>query len=108
MIQERGMRISQPITERILNAGTNATNSYNKSVESYLSKDTRSYEDIVECQKEIVKQDREIASWVFLSEKGGTFLGSTICQIRESIKRIAEYALRIAEVAVISRHKPQY
>jgi uncharacterized Zn finger protein len=49
-----------------------------------------------------VKSNQEIATWAFLHEKKNPVIICATCSIREDIKTIAEYGIRIA-VSTIDR-----
>lgn len=106
MLLQRQLRISDPLLELMLTAGNNAINCYGKAVEAFFSNDTASSDEIIEQQKLIEKLDREAASWAFLHEKKDPMIICAICFIRESVKRVAEYAGDIAEITINRSYKP--
>jgi phosphate uptake regulator len=106
MLNGEGLKISNPLIELMLTAGNSAIESYNKAVEAFFSQDTESSDEIIEKQKSIEKLDREIASWAFLHEKKNPATICATCSIRESIKRIAEYAADIAEITINRSYRP--
>lgn len=104
MLNGRNQRISDPLLELMLMSGNVAINSYNKAVESFFSKDVDSSDKIIEDQKKVEKLDLDIASKSFLTEKNALITCAT-CSIRDSIKRIAEYAADIAEITINRSYK---
>lgn len=106
MLNEERLRISDSLLKLLLTAGNDATNYYNKAVEAFFSNDTAGSDEIIERQKYIEKLDRKIATWAFLHEKKNPIIICATCSIRESIKRIAEYAADIAEITINRSYKP--
>jgi len=106
MLKVKRLRISDPLIKLMLTAGNSAISSYGKAVEAFFSKDTGSSDEIIEQQRHIEKLDQEIASWAFLHEKKNPLIICATCSIRESIKRIAEYAADIAEITINRSYKP--
>ncbi|MFQ6065057.1 MAG: DUF47 family protein [Candidatus Bathyarchaeia archaeon] len=107
MLEGERLKIADPLVELMLTAGNNSINCYEKAVEAFLSKDSASSDEIIEQEKFIEKLDREIASWSFLHEKKNPIIICATCSIRESIKRIAEYAADIAEITIDRSFKPK-
>jgi uncharacterized protein with PhoU and TrkA domain len=108
MLKGEQLRISDPLIELMLNAGNTSTSCYDEAVEAYFSKDTATSDEIIEQEKSIEKSDREIASWAFLHEKKNPVIICATCSIRESIKRISEYAGDIAEITINRSYKPTF
>ena len=106
MLNEERLRISDSLIELMLTAGNDAINYYGKAVEAFFSNDTASSNEIIERQNFIEKLDRKIATWAFLHEKKNPIIICATCSVRESIKRIAEYAADIAEITINRSYKP--
>jgi Na+/phosphate symporter len=104
ILEGRDQKITDAIVELMLAAGKAALNSYNKAVEAFFSMNVGVSDSIIEEQKRIEKLDLDIASKSFLSEKSALTICAT-CTIRDSIKRIAEYAADIAEITVNRSYK---
>lgn len=104
MLEGRSQKISDPTLELILTAGNIAFTSYNKAVEAFFSKRVESSDEIIEEQKRVERMDSDIASKSFLTEKNALIICAT-CSIRDSIKRIAEYAADIAEITINQSYK---
>ncbi len=99
MLSGRQQRISDSIVRLMLTAGNAAFNSYNDAVESFFAKNVDSSDKIIEEQKMVEKLDLEIASKSFLTEKSALIICAT-CSMRDSVKRISEYAADIAEITI--------
>ena len=99
MLDGRGKKISDPTLRLLLTVGKVALASYNRAVESFFSKKAESSDEIIEEQKRVEGMDSDIASKSFMTEKDALIICGT-CSIRDSIKRIAEYAADIAEITI--------
>ncbi len=99
----------QKIPDHLLNlmftTGTEAANLYDKAVKAFFSKDVSNSVEILEKQKEIENLDREIATKAFMSKQTNALIICAICSIRYNIKRIAECAADIAEIAINRAYK---
>jgi phosphate uptake regulator len=104
MLDGRDQKISDSILDLMLTAGKTAFNSYNKAVDAFFSKKVESSDEIIEEQKKVSKMDSDIASKSFMTEKNALIICAT-CSIRDSIKRIAEYAADIAEITINRSYK---
>jgi phosphate uptake regulator len=104
MLNGRRQKISAPLLELILIAGNAAFDSYNKAVKAFFSKNVESSDKIIDEQKRIEKLDLDIASKSFLTEKNALIICAT-CSIRDSVKRIVEYAADIAEITINRSYK---
>jgi len=107
MLSGRQQKISDPVLELMLDAGNAALESYNKAVEAFFSKSLESSDEIIEEQKRIEKLDLDISSKSFLTEKSALIICAT-CSMRDSIKRIAEYAADIAEITINRSYKAAF
>ena len=99
MLDGRGQKISDPTLELMLTTGKIALTSYKKAVEAFFSKKVESSDEIIAEQKRVERMDSDIASKSFMTEKNALIICAT-CSIRDSIKRIAEYAADIAEITI--------
>jgi phosphate uptake regulator len=104
MLEGREQKISESLVELMLTAGNAAFDSYNKAVEAFFSHNLEISDKVIEEQKRIEKLDLDIASKSFLTEKSALIICAT-CSIRDSIKRIAEYAADIAEITINRSYK---
>jgi len=105
MLEGRRKKISESLVEQMCLAGKQALVSYDKSISALFSKSTENCNEIIESQTQIEKLDQEIASLAFLKEKNAQIVCAS-CSIRDSIKRIAEYAADIAEITINRSYKP--
>jgi len=104
MLNGRHQRISSALLEMILEVGNIALTSYNKAVDAFLANRAPLSDQIIEEQKKVERLDVEIASKSFETEKNAIIICAT-CSIRDSIKRIAEYAADIAEITINRSYK---
>jgi len=106
MLNGRRQRITDSLLKLILTSGNAALDSYNSAVNSFFSKNVESSDQIIEEQKRIEKIDLDIAR-ARLTEKNASIICAT-CSIRDSIKRISEYAADIAEITINRSFKAPY
>jgi phosphate uptake regulator len=96
--------IHQNIPENLLElmsiAGNEAVNLYVKAVDTFFSKDVSKSVEILRQRQEIAKLDQEIAARAFAEKQKSEQLICAICSIRDDIKRIADCAANIAEIAI--------
>jgi hypothetical protein len=57
-------------------------------------------ERIIEQDEEIEKLGREIASKTFANTQNSSMVVCSICSIRDAIRRMAEFAVDIAEISI--------
>ncbi len=107
MIMLDGERLTIPdsLVKLIFVSGTEAIDSYDKAVKSFLSKDVTSCNEIIERQREIEKLGREISSQSFLIPHMNAVAICAVCSIRDSIERIAEWAANIAESVILRSYE---
>lgn len=89
----------------LIKAAEIAFNSYDKAVQSFLSKDVSYSNEIIEKQGEIEKLGESITPMPYFGEREETRTIFQICNIRESIRRISEYAADIAEITIDRTYK---
>jgi phosphate uptake regulator len=104
MLEGRRQRISGSVLDLIVEAGNAACKSYNDAVEAFFTKNVDVSDRIIDEQQRIEKLDLNIASKSFLTEKNPLIICAT-CSIRDSVKRIAEYAADISEITIDSSYK---
>lgn len=78
---------------------------YNRAVQSFLSKEVDKTNAIIDEQKDIERLGDEITPLPFHGESEEKNVLCHICIIRDSIKRISEYAADIAELTIDSSYK---
>jgi len=98
-------KISQHILDKMYLAGNTTLDLYEKSVNSLLSNDIKSSEEVLINKANVEKLDQEIASLAFLKEKS-TAVICACCSIRDYILRIAEFSADIAEITINRFYKP--
>ncbi len=101
----RGLWLSQSILESLLNFGNGAFDMYNEAVRAFFASDTAASNDVIERLNEMETLNQKIAlSTVSVTE---ALTVCMMCIIRDSIKRIAEYATDIAEITIDHSYKPK-
>lgn len=107
MLEGRRKKVSESLLERMHAAGCDALASYDKAVKALFSNDASCSDEIIESQAKIERLDEDIASLAFLKEKSTVVICAS-CSIRDSIRRIAEYASDIAEITINRSYKPSF
>ncbi len=107
MLEGRGQKISDALLNLMVTSGEAAIDAYDKAVEAFFSKNIDVSDKIIEEQKSIERLDLEIASKSFLTEQNPLIICAT-CSMRDSIKRIAEYAADIAEITINRSYKTAF
>jgi phosphate uptake regulator len=100
MLDGTKQEIPNDICELMHTAGTLAVESYAKAVNTFFSKDVPVAVEILKNQQRIDVLDQEIASKAFVGKEKNAQLVCAICSIRDNIKRIADCAADIAEIAI--------
>jgi len=100
MLDARQQKVPADLLKLMFAAGTQAVDLYDQAIAAFFSKDVVNSVEILEQQKEIEKQDQDIATKTFMSEQKNALIICAICSIRDSVKRIAECAADIAEIAI--------
>ncbi len=105
MLDGNQQRIPEHLVSLIFAAGTEAAKLYNNAVSAFFSKDVVNSVEIIEQQKRIERLDLDIATKTFTSKQTNALMICAICSIRDSIKRVAECAADIAEIAINRAYK---
>jgi len=92
-------KIPDDLLELMVKEGTETVDLYAKAVNSFFLRDVAFAVDIMKRKQVIRKLDQEIASKSLLGKKNSELI-CAICSMREGIKRIADTAANIAEIAV--------
>ena len=100
MLDGSKQKIPDDVLDLMVIAGTESVDLYVKAVNAFFSKDVPFSVEIMKQQKGIEKLDQEIASKAFMGEQKNAELVCAICSIRDNIKRIADCAANIAEIAI--------
>lgn len=105
MLEGSKLKIPDYLLALLFTTGTEAANLFEKAVNVFFSKDVPLSVEILEQQKKIKKMDEEIASKMFMSRQKDAQIICAICSIRDDIKRIADCAADIAEIAINRAYK---
>jgi phosphate uptake regulator len=105
MLDGTQQKIPDDVLELMVTAGTEAVDLYVRAVSSFFSKDVPFSVEIMKNHRRIEKLDQEIASKAFTGQNKSDQLVCSICSIRDNIKRIADCAANIAEVAIYRAFK---
>jgi phosphate uptake regulator len=100
MLDGAQQKIPDVVLDLMVTAGTEAVDLYVKAVNTFFSKDVPFSVEIMKKQHRIEKLDQEIAAKAFTGKQKNAELVCAICSIRDNIKRIADCAANIAEIAV--------
>jgi phosphate uptake regulator len=100
MLDGSQQKIPDDVLNLMVTAGTEAVDLYVKSVNTFFSKDIPFSVEIMKYHHRIEKLDQEIAVKSFTGKHKNAELICGICSIRDNIKRIADCAANIAEIAV--------
>ena len=99
MMNGTKQKIPDDLRQLMVEEGVEAVDLYVKAVNTFFSRDVNFSVEIMERKKRIEKLDQEIATRSFVGKKDAELV-CAICSLREDIKRIADYAAMIAELAV--------
>ena len=105
MLDESQQKISEEILTLMFTVGTEAVDLYTKAVNTFFTKDVAFSNEILERKKKIEKLDQEIASKAFMGKQKNALLVCAICSIRDDIRKIADCATDIAEIAINRAYK---
>jgi phosphate uptake regulator len=100
MLDGTQQKIPDDVLELMVTAGTEAVDLYVKAINAFFSKDVTFSVETMKKQHRIEKMDQEIAAKAFTGKQKNAELVCAICSIRDNIKRIADCAANIAEIAV--------
>jgi len=101
VISLRGQWFSGPSLEYIINLGNETLDLYNEAVRAFFSGDASSSNDLIRRQNEL---DEKLAACAV--GEMNPLLACMMCSIRDSLRRVAEYAADIAEVTINHSYKP--
>ena len=105
MSSGRGLWLSQSILESLMNFGNQAFEMYNEAIRAYFTRDIAASNDVIERLEKIEMMNQKLAlSTISVTE---ALTVCMLCIIRDSIKRIAEYATDIAEITIDHAYKPK-
>jgi phosphate uptake regulator len=107
MLGQSQQEMPEDVLTFMFTAGTEAVDLYAKAVNAFLSKDAPFSVKIMEQQRRIEKLDQEIASKAFTGNQKSVMLVFAVCSIRDNIRKIADCAADIAEIAVNRAYKAE-
>jgi phosphate uptake regulator len=99
MLEGTDQKIPDDLLGLMVSEGIEAVDLYAKAVNAFFSGDVPFSVELMKREQRIEKLDQEIATKSFIGKKNPELV-CAICSIREDIKRIADYAANIAEIAV--------
>jgi phosphate uptake regulator len=94
------LKIPENVLDLMFIAGNEAVNLYVKAVDVFFSKDVLKSVEILRQRQGIAKLDQEVAARAFAEKQKSEQLVCAICSVRDDIKRIADCAANIAEIAI--------
>jgi phosphate uptake regulator len=100
MLDGTQKKIPDDVLGLMVIAGTEACDLYSRAVTAFSSKDVPFSVEIMKHQQRIEKLDQEIAAKAFTGKQKNAELVCAICSISDNIKRMADCAVNIAEIAV--------
>jgi phosphate uptake regulator len=101
MLDGNQLKIPENVLDLMFIAGNEAVNLYVKAVDTFFLKDVSKSVEILRQRQGIAKLDQEIAAKAFGEKQKNEQLVCAICSVRDNIKRIADCAANIAEIAII-------
>lgn len=99
-LTDRKLGIPEKIFSILVNAAEIAFTSYDMAVESFLSKNVDHTNEIIEGQNRIETLGELITPLPYFGERQQQVIVCPLCTMRDSIKRISEYAADIAELTI--------
>ncbi len=100
MLEGRQQTVPDDVLDLMVTAGNEATDLYVKAVAAFISKDVPFSVELMSRQKRIEKLDIDITSKSFTGAEKTPELVCALCSMRDDIKKIADCAINIAEIAV--------
>ena len=100
MLVEKHQSIPDSQLKTILAYANETLHIYDKAVKAFSSRETARANEVIERQERIQESDKEIASLASSTKSRNYVVVYASCSICDSIKRIAEYATDIAEIAI--------
>jgi phosphate uptake regulator len=100
ILEGEKQRIPNELLSLMAEVGNRAHIMYDKAIKAYIARDMAESERIIEQDDEIEKLGREIASKTFENTQNSSMVVCSICSIRDAIRRMAEFAVDIAEISI--------
>lgn len=107
MLERRKKRISDLLLKKICATGRDASEIFDKAFAIFSSNDLKDIGEIIEKREEVKKSDEEIAALSFSEERHDVEAICACCAIRDSIQRIADVSINIADIAINRFCRPQ-
>lgn len=100
VLEGKKLGIPESILNKIYSAGKFATDMYERAFKAFFSGDILSANTVIESQKKIDDAVMEIASESFSIPDLNPITVCAICSMRDTVKRISDWAVNIAEHAI--------
>lgn len=104
MLEERKKRLSDSLLERVCSIGHEALSIYKKAFTIFSEGELKDLDEIIKYKNRVKKIDMEIATLTFSEEKSAEAI-CACCALRDSILRIGDYSVAIAEIAINRLYK---
>ena len=104
-MSENGKKVPESILSVFLGTATNAFDNYDKAVRSFLNKDLKDIDKIINKEQEIVKLFLTITPLHDKINEADINSVVNLIQIRESIRKISHYSADIAELSIGQTYK---
>ena len=104
-MSENGKKVPESILSVFLDTATNAFYNYDKAVRSFLNKDLKDIDKIINKEQEIVKLFLTITPLHDKINEADINSVVNLIQIRESIRKISHYSADIAELSIGQTYK---
>lgn len=104
-MSENGKKMPESILSVFLGTATNAFDNYDKAVRSFLNKDLKDIDKIINKEQEIVKLFLTITPLHDKINEADINSVVNLIQIRESIRKISHYSADIAELSIGQTYK---
>ncbi len=105
MSSGRGLRLSQSVVESLITFGNQAFEMYTEAIRAFFARDIDASNDVIARLEEMEMLNQKLALEIISAAEGLSVC--MLCIIRDSIKRIAEYATDIAEITINHTYKPK-
>lgn len=102
---ERGLRVSDDVLSIVENAMAMVTDSYDKAVHSFLSRDISHTNEMIDEQRKIDELFKRITPLPYTGDEGEVSTLTLTISIRESIRRISQLTADIAELTIDRAYK---
>lgn len=104
MLAERKKKLTENLVEKIYSVGNEALSIYDRAFVIFSEGDLKDLGEIIRYRSKLKKIDAEIAALTFLEEKSAETI-CACCALRDSILRIGDYSVTIAEIALNRLYK---